>query len=222
MIASSIERDASFQTKSSSWYSRKLAFANISLRTRMLKYGKLQLGDVTRVYSVSFSNRLVMSLLHRIIGIGSPHGADRAGWLVAKRLAARSDLDASVCSVVNPLELMDHLDGCESLIVIDACITSSEVGSVIRLSWPDRRILSQRSLSSHGFGLGEAIQLADQLDRMPKSFVLYCLEIENSKIEERTTDAPIPGIDELERQVLSEVARWNLEQSALKEQNQDS
>lgn len=195
---------------------------NSSLRTRMLNCGRLQSGDVTRVYSVSFSNRLVMSLLHRIIGIGSPHGADRVGWLVAERLAARSDLDASVCSVVNPLELLDHLDGCESLIVIDACITGSEAGSVIRLHWPDRRILSQRNLSSHGFGLGEALQLADQLGRMPKSFLLYCLEIEDFRIEECATDNPIPGIDELERQVLAEVARWNLEASALKEQNHDA
>ena len=158
----------------------------------------------------------------RIIGIGSPHGSDEVGWLVAEQLSRRPELHSSVLSLVNPLEILDHLDDCDCLMIIDACITGAEVGSVTRLSWPDRRILTQQSLSSHGFGVGETLQLADRLEKLPKCVVLYCLEVSDINFQSPEIDKPIPGFGDLEQRVLEEVQQWRVEQLNLLERTRDA
>jgi len=149
--------------------------------------------------------------LKQVLGMGSPHGADRAGWLLAERLLERTDLGATVRPLSTPLELLDHLDGCEFLLVVDACRTGADEGTVLRLSWPDSRIRAHQSLSSHGLGLGESLLLAEQLGKLPENVVLLCLEVADQTGAPTGSEEPIPGMDELERRVLEELVNPRFE-----------
>jgi len=145
------------------------------------------------------------SSLKRVVGIGSPHGHDRVGWLLIERLSKRSDVSATVVRLSTPLELLDHLEECEFLLVVDACQTGAVEGSVIRLDWPDRRIQTHQSLSSHGMGIGESLQLAKRLGRLPEQVVLLCLEVREGMSLKRGNEESIPGMDEFERRAVDEL-----------------
>jgi len=60
-----------------------------------------------------------------VVGIGSPHGADAAGWQVAAWLANASVAPWEVKRAVVPSDLLDWLDGCSVLAIIDAAIIVS-------------------------------------------------------------------------------------------------
>lgn len=147
----------------------------------------------------------------QILGIGSPHGADRVGWLLAERLSQQADLSATVRKLSTPLELLDHLHECQFLIIVDACRTGAVEGSVIRLNWPDRRIRAHQTLSSHGLGVGESLLLAEQLGKLPERVVLLCLEVGDQSGAPTGSEESIRGLDELERRVLDELERSQFE-----------
>lgn len=139
-----------------------------------------------------------------MFGIGSPHGADRVGWMITERLGKHDQCRAAVHILSTPVQLLDHLDGCDVAIIVDACQTNAPVGTIFRLTWPDSRIADHQSLSSHGIGLCEALKLAEQLGRLPKRVVLYGLEVATN--QDHSSDQSIIGIDELERRVLDELS----------------
>ena len=57
----------------------------------------------------------------RVVGVGSPHGDDRVGWRLVEDLAESAGAGVEAVAVTQPLGLLDHLDGCSVLIVVDAC-----------------------------------------------------------------------------------------------------
>ena len=144
--------------------------------------------------------------MNLVLGVGSPHGVDQVGWMLVDQLLQMTSLNAAVGVLSTPLELLDHLDGCEFLLIIDACRTGVEEGTVIRLSWPDQRIQAHRSLSSHGMGLGESLLLAEQLGKLPERVVLLCLEVGQEITQATGSDEPMPNLDELQSRVLEELA----------------
>lgn len=149
--------------------------------------------------------------MNLVLGIGSPYGADRIGWLLVDRLSQRTDLCATVAALSTPLELLDHLDGCQFLLIVDACRTGAAEGSVIRLSWPDRRIRAHQTLSSHGMGVGESLRLAEQLGKLPERVVLLCLEVGDQSGAPTGSAESTPGMDELEHRVLDELEKSQFE-----------
>ena len=112
-----------------------------------------------------------------VAGFGSSHGDDQAGWRVAAMLKRRIDLPVRVVVVHDATQLLDLLPGCERLIVVDACRTGGDVGSVTRLCWPDQRIAQQCNHSTHGVSVAEALQLAAQFERLPPVVEIYGIEI---------------------------------------------
>jgi len=111
----------------------------------------------------------------RIIGIGSPHGADQAGWLVADALQ-RSELPArlpagtvSFSQCLFPAQLWQLVAGCDLAILIDA--VCAEPGTVVEVDsgdLPHRKELH----STHGIGVGEALALIPALTDQPPRVVL--------------------------------------------------
>ena len=66
-----------------------------------------------------------MSRSQRILiaGLGSAHGDDQAGWLVAENLASQCQEypDITVRRASIPLDLLDWLEGVDVLYICDAC-----------------------------------------------------------------------------------------------------
>jgi len=110
-----------------------------------------------------------------IVGIGSPHGDDQAGWLVADALQLSLDQfhgpDISCCvkKAVVPLDLLHWLENVDELILCDACQSDASAGSIrqfqltetpsglLKNNLPDSDACSMRA--THGFGLIQALQL---------------------------------------------------------------
>ena len=104
----------------------------------------------------------------RIIGIGSHHGVDRLGWIICDQLRDiqwPQDIDIQTCRT--PAQLPALLRGCDNAIVLDAIVTGHNAGQVMSLSITELEHQTQNCYSSHGFGVIEAIELAQALEQLP-------------------------------------------------------
>jgi hydrogenase maturation protease len=117
------------------------------------------------------------------VGIGSPHGDDRAGWLVADALAEFNSsiptarpMQFSVRKAATPADLLDWLDGVQRLIVCDAVRGAGPPGRLHRWQWPDLRLGRVHAAGSHDFGLAAGLDLASSLGRLPAEVVVWGLE----------------------------------------------
>lgn len=101
-----------------------------------------------------------------IIGIGSAHGGDRAGWQLIEALQrtgfehrfAPGSVTLSVCRF--PAQLIQLLDGFDRAIVLDAV---EQAGNGIFEYSREDLLFSRHLHSTHGIGVGEALALADRL-----------------------------------------------------------
>ena len=110
-----------------------------------------------------------------IIGCGNrQRGDDGAGILVAERLRERG-IEA-VARVGEVTDLIEAWKGADDVIVVDAVVTGSPLGTV--QAWDGRQPLASLSTttSTHGLGLAEAIELARVLNRLPARLRVYGVE----------------------------------------------
>lgn len=112
-----------------------------------------------------------------VAGFGSPHGDDQAGWKVIALLGRQTNLPSRLVKITEGTQLIDELEGCERLIVVDACRGGSRVGAITRLAWPDPRVRQYHNHSTHGIGLCNALELAERLGRMPPNVEIYGIDI---------------------------------------------
>ncbi len=110
--------------------------------------------------------------LLRIVGIGSPHGDDQIGWRLVQELSNLDQSGFSAHAVSTPIGLLDRIDDCDALIVIDACDAGRTPGTVLVREWP--AILEGEShASSHGLGVDSALRLAESLGKLPPRVLLF-------------------------------------------------
>jgi hydrogenase maturation protease len=116
----------------------------------------------------------------RILGIGSPSGDDQAGWLTIDALqAAGVQCDAGI--LIEKLDrpgasLISLLDNAAWVILVDAMQGSGPTGGIQRFDqkdWPNYT----KGLSTHGFGVLDALSLARELGSLPSRIDLYGIEI---------------------------------------------
>jgi hydrogenase maturation protease len=116
----------------------------------------------------------------RILGIGSPSGDDQAGWLVIDALLAEG-VQMGEGVAIEKLDrpgatLIPRLDDVSRVILVDAMRGGGPAGSIRhfdRDGWPGYG----GGLSSHGFGVLEALALARELGSLPPRLDLYGIEI---------------------------------------------
>jgi len=124
------------------------------------------------------------------VGVGSPHGDDRAGWLVADALSDIAGTRVSTQTVGTltrrghvaihkisvPADLFDWLDDAARLVVCDAVCGGGPAGTLYRWPWPDVRIGQWRSAGSHDLGLRDVLEMAGQLGRLPSEVIVWGIE----------------------------------------------
>jgi len=116
----------------------------------------------------------------RILGIGSPSGDDQAGWLVVDALLA-GGLQTGDELVIEKLDrpganLIPLLDDTAWVVLVDALQSGGPPGIIRRFDqqdWPEY----SGGLSSHGFGVLDALTLARELGCLPPRLDLYGIEI---------------------------------------------
>ena len=120
----------------------------------------------------------------QVIGIGSPFGDDRLGWVAAealrKTLGRRAPDSARIA-----VSTCDHPGGLpiaqwrtsDRVVLIDAVRTGAAPGTLHRLDG-GRLHAGEAVLSSHGFGVAAALELARALDSLPRRLTLFGIEMD--------------------------------------------
>ncbi|HET6213258.1 MAG TPA: hydrogenase maturation protease [Micromonosporaceae bacterium] len=114
-----------------------------------------------------------------VIGVGNPFRRDDGlGPAVITRLRARDLPGATLATSLGETgDLIDLWDGAELALVVDAIRSSpAHPGRVHRLTVGQLSGERARAASSHGMDLGEAVELARELGRLPVRLVLYAVE----------------------------------------------
>ncbi len=114
-----------------------------------------------------------------VIGVGNPHrGDDAVGLMVARRVKQRAPAGVTVLEHTGDgAALMDAWQGAGQVFLIDAVSSGGKPGAVIRVDC--RELQGRRDpglVSSHGFGVAQAIRLAAVLGRLPPRMALYGVE----------------------------------------------
>ncbi len=111
----------------------------------------------------------------RIIGIGSPFGADQLGWSAIDLLQTELP-DCELIKLDRPgSDLIRYFQGLDDVVLIDAVQAGQSPGSVLRLEVEDLA-LTECQTSSHGFGVADALKMAAELNLSPKKLLLIGLE----------------------------------------------
>ena len=114
-----------------------------------------------------------------VLGIGNPdRGDDAVGRLVARALRSRVPADVRVVEQDGEATaLLAELQAAENVWLIDAAACGAPVGTIHRIDCSGTDVaLPAGAVSSHGFGLAEAIGLARALDVLPQHCIVYAIE----------------------------------------------
>ena len=114
-----------------------------------------------------------------VVGVGNEYRRDDAAGLeVASLLEGLVTAGVSVVTCPQePSRLLDAFEGVEGALVIDACSSGAAPGTVHRFDAADGAIPERVFRSStHAFGVGEAIELARALGRLPARVIVYGIE----------------------------------------------
>lgn len=135
-----------------------------------------------------------------VIGVGNPdRGDDGAGREVVRRLR-EAHLPSSARIIEANGEataILASLEGVSAAFLIDACVSGAPPGTVRRIDLSNEPLPCARyGLSSHGFGLTEAIELAKALDELPRRCIVYAIEGESFEPGIAPSAAVMRGVSE--------------------------
>ena len=144
----------------------------------------------------------------RILGIGSPSSDDQAGWLVVDALLAsgvQTGEGISIEKLDRPgASLISRLENASRVILIDAMQGGGPAGSIRhfdRTDWPGYG----GGLSSHGFGVLDALALARELGSLPPRLDVYGIEIGSAAPGETAGTAVQDAARQLARRIAAEL-----------------
>lgn len=116
-----------------------------------------------------------------VVGVGNAlRGDDSAGLEVVRLLRERAE---AIGVAVRELEgeglgLLDIWDGARAVVLVDSVRSGAAPGTVHRIEATDRPLPATLggSSSTHAVGVGDAIELARALGRLPSRLVVYGVE----------------------------------------------
>jgi hydrogenase maturation protease len=104
------------------------------------------------------------------------------------------------------LAILDHLEGEDNLVLVDAVSLGAPAGTVHVLAWDDLPCVYATPVSLHGIGLREAIEVGKRLmpEAMPRRVVLVgiegrCFDLVGHPLTPEVAAAITPATDEVIR-----------------------
>jgi hydrogenase maturation protease len=144
-----------------------------------------------------------------VIGVGNAlRGDDAAGLAVAENVRAHAPdrVAVRVCEG-EPSRLIDAFGDADVVFVVDAVSTGAPVGTLHRFDASHAPVPSRELRSStHALGIGETLELARALGRLPQRAVVFGLEGSEFGAGEGMTPAVEEGVVRASATVLEEVA----------------
>ncbi len=137
-----------------------------------------------------------------VIGVGNRlRGDDGAGPAVARALDGRE------CSG-ELFELLDAWEGAAAVVLVDAVRSGAPPGTLHRFDASETPLPVgfTAAPSTHALGLGEAIELARAIGRLPGRVVVHGVEGERFELGEGLSAATASALAALEERVRAEAA----------------
>jgi hydrogenase maturation protease len=144
-----------------------------------------------------------------VIGVGNEYRRDDgAGPAVIARLRASGRTGAVLASSGGETtELIDLWDGAALAVVVDALRTApAHPGRVHRLAVYRPPSERARAASSHGMDLGDAVELARVLGRLPDRLVLFAIEAADVRPGVGLSAPVAAAVDRVAEEIAGEVA----------------
>jgi len=114
-----------------------------------------------------------------VIGVGNEYRSDdAAGLVVARRLRQLPLGNVTVIEASGEgTDLMESWNGADTVIIVDAASSGAKPGTIHRIDVRAQRIpTGLLRYSTHAFSVGEAVELARAMDRLPPRMVVYGIE----------------------------------------------
>ncbi|MGE3315189.1 MAG: hydrogenase maturation protease [Planctomycetaceae bacterium] len=111
-----------------------------------------------------------------IAGIGSAHGDDQIGWIVARSIQERRGTMANVRILCSPLEILHRTESYSRLILIDGFLGHGNVGSLRRWVWPTEQIVSTQRGGTHSISVPDVLRMGSQLRLLPRDITIWGIE----------------------------------------------
>lgn len=144
---------------------------------------------------------------HLILGIGTEERGDDAAGLLAARLLRESNLPDTVhiealCG--DGVTLMHAWENADSVTIIDAVDATLPPGTILTIDpWrqpPPSRVF----VSSHLFGLAEAMQISMSFGDFPRMAVIYGIQGGSFRMNTGVTPPVLDAVHEVVRRILLE------------------
>jgi hydrogenase maturation protease len=145
-----------------------------------------------------------------VIGIGNPdRGDDGAGRAVARLLRRRmlagdvavTEMDGEAAA------LLASFDGVTAAFLVDACASGAPAGTVRRFDVAASALPQGAfTLSTHGFGLGEAVELARALGQLPPRCIVYAIEGRSFSVGAGLSPPVAAAVAEVARRLAAEIS----------------
>jgi len=134
-------------------------------------------------------------------------GDDGVGPAVGERVRAQAPKGVSVTVFEEePTRLIDALGDADVALVVDAVSTGAPAGTLHRFDASDTPVPSRELRSStHGLGIGEALELARALGRLPARTVVFGVEGSDFLARDGLSPAVADAVDRASAAVLEEV-----------------
>ena len=168
-----------------------------------------------RAWPAGRGKRVNLTTRIAVIGVGNEfRHDDGVGWAVVARLAERAaerplpGATALRTCDGDPARLITLWEDLDLAIVVDAARAHpGHPGRLHRLKL-DSRQLSQTgsATSSHGLGLGDAVELARELDRLPGQLVVYAIEGADSSLGTGLSAHVAAIVEPLTERIAEEIA----------------
>jgi len=143
-----------------------------------------------------------------VIGVGNAlRGDDAAGLAVAEEIreSAPDGVAVRVCEE-EPTRLIDAFGDADVAFLVDAVSTGSPAGTVHRFDASEGPVPSLELRSStHALGIGDALELARALGRLPRRTIVFGVEGRDFVARDGMTPAVAEGVARASATLLEEV-----------------
>jgi hydrogenase maturation protease len=144
-----------------------------------------------------------------VVGAGNDYrGDDASGLAVARQIQKAGLAGVAIREETGDIgEVSERWADFPFVVLIDAARSGAAPGTIFRFDARRERIphVFTTHVSSHGFGVAEAIALAEALDRLPATLIIYGIEGQNFAPGAALSPAVQSAVSTLTRRVIAEL-----------------